>query len=163
MLPALARLEEIPGISRNAAQVIIAEAGLDMSRFPTAAHLVSWARLCPRTLQSGASERPGRTAKGNPYLKGVLGDAAAAAGKTSTFLGERYRRLARRRGKLKALVAIARTILVIVWHLLADRSARYRDLGMAYYISRLDTNRRVRNHVRQLEALGYTVTITQAA
>lgn len=163
VLPALARLEEIPGISRNAAQVIIAEAGLDMSRFPTAAHLVSWARLCPRTLQSGASERPGRTAKGNPYLKGVLGDAAAAAGKTSTFLGERYRRLARRRGKLKALVAIARTILVIVWHLLADRSARYRDLGMAYYISRLDTNRRVRNHVRQLEALGYTVTITQAA
>ena len=163
VLPALARLEEIPGISRNAAQVIIAEIGLDMSRFPTAAHLVSWARLCPRTLQSGASERPGRTAKGNPYLKGVLGDAAAAAAKTSTFLGERYRRLARRRGKLKALVAIARTILVIIWHLLADRTARYRDLGMAYYISRLDTNRRVRNHVRQLEALGYTVTLAQAA
>jgi transposase len=102
-------LAEIPGISRDAAQVIIAEVGLDMTRFPTAAHLVSWARLCPRILQSGARERPGRTAKGNPYLKGVLGNAAAAAGKTDTFLGERYRRLARRRGKLKAVVAIART------------------------------------------------------
>jgi transposase len=147
VLPAIDRLQEIPGISRNAAQVIIAETGLDMSRFPTAAHLVSWARLCPRTLQSGARERPGRTAKGNPYLKGVLGDAAAAAGKTDTFLGERYRRLARRRGKLKALVAIARTLLVIVWHLLADRATRYRDLGMDYYISRLDTGRRARSHV----------------
>src|SRR5579859_986927 len=127
--PAISRLEEVPGISRHAAQVIIAEIGLDMTRFPTAAHLVSWAKLCPRTLQPGARTRPGRTAKGNPYLKGVLGDAAAAAGKTDTFLGERYRRLVKRRGKLKALVAIARTILVIIWHLLADRGARYHDLG----------------------------------
>jgi transposase len=93
----------------------------------------------------------------------VLGDAAAAAGKTSTFLGERYRRLARHRGKLKALVAIARTLLVIVWHLLADRAARYRDLGVEYYLSRLDINRRARSHVRQLEALGFTVSIAQAA
>jgi hypothetical protein len=134
-----------------------------LSQFPTAGHLVSWARLCPRTLQSGGRERPGRTAKGNPYLKGVLGDAAAAAGKTDTFLGERYRRLARRRGKLKALVAIARTLLVILWHLLTDRAARYRDLGTDYYISRLDTDRRARSHIRQLEALGFTVTIAQAA
>ena len=161
--PAIARLQQVPGISRHAAQVIIAEAGLDMTRFPAAAHLVSWARLCPRTLQSGARERPGRTGKGNPYLKGVLGDAAAAAGKTDTFLGERYRRLVRRRGKLKALVAIARTILVIVWHLLADRAACYRDLGADYYASRLDTDRRARSHVRQLEALGFTVTLAHAA
>jgi transposase len=83
----------------------------------------------PRTLQSGARTRPGRTGKGNPYLKGVLGDAAAAAGKTDTFLRERYRWLVGRRGKLKALVAIARTILVIIWHLLADSAARYSDLG----------------------------------
>ena len=163
VLPAIDRLAEIPGISRDAAQVIIAEVGLDMSRFPTAAHLVSWARLCPRTLQSGARERPGRTAKGNPYLKGVLGNAAAAAGKTDTFLGERYRRLARRRGKLKAVVAIARTLLVIVWHLLAARAARYTDLGMDYYLSRLDINARARSHVRQLEALGFAVSIAQAA
>jgi transposase len=77
---AISRLEEVPGISQHAAQVIIAEIGLDVTRFPTAAHLVSWAKPCPRTLQSGARTRPGRTAKGNSYLKGVLGDAAAAAG-----------------------------------------------------------------------------------
>jgi transposase len=124
---------------------------------------VPWARLCPRALQSGARQRAGRTGKGNPCLKGVLGDAAAAAGKTSTFLGERYRRLARHRGKLKALVAIARTLLVIIWHLLTDRAARYRDLGTDYYISRLDTDRRARSHVRQLAAPGFTVTIAQAA
>jgi transposase len=163
VLPATARLQEIPGISRHAAQVIIAEIGLDMSRFPTPAHLVSWAKLCPRTLQSGARTRPGRTAKGNPYLKGVLGDAAAAAGKTGTFLGERYRRLLRRRGKLKALVATARTILVIIWHLLADRTASYRELGHGYHAARTGTSRRIRSHVRQLQALGYTVTLTPAA
>jgi transposase len=161
--PAIARLGEIPGISRHAAQVIIAEVGLDMTRFPTPAHLVSWAKLCPRTLQSGARTRPGRTAKGNPYLKGVLGDAAAAAGKTHTFLGERYRRLVRRRGKLKALVAIARSILVIVWHLLADRTARFQDLGASYHASRIDKNRKMRTHIRQLEALGYSVTLAPAA
>lgn len=161
-LPAISRLEEIPGISRHAAQVIIAEVGLDMSRFPTAGHLVSWARLCPRTLQSGARQKPGRTAKGNPYLKGVLGDAAAAAGKTSSFLGERYRRLVRRRGKLKALVAIARSLLVIIWHLLADRTARYDDLGDSYYITTVNTDRKIRSHIRQLEALGYTVTVAPA-
>ena len=163
-VPPLAdRLAEIPGISHHAAQVIIAEIGLDMTTFPTAAHLVSWAKLCPRTLQSGARTRPGRTAKGNPYLKGVLGDAAAAAGKTDTFLGERYRRLVKRRGKLKALVATARTILVIIWHLLADRAARFYDLGASYHTSRLDTDRRARSHIRQLQALGFTVTLTPAA
>jgi transposase len=118
----------------------------------------------PRTLQSGARTRPGRTGKGNPYLMGVLGDAAAAAGTTDTFLGERYRRLVRRRGKLKALVAaVARTILIIIWHLLADRAARYDDLGTGFYASNIDTSRRTRSHVRQLEALGYTVTLTPAA
>ena len=90
-----------------------------MSRFPTPEHLVSWAKLCPRTIQSGPVTRGGKTGKGNPYLKGALGEAAAAAAKTDTFLGERYRRLVKRRGKLKALVAVARSILVIVWHLLA--------------------------------------------
>ena len=161
--PMVDRLAEIPGISCHAAQVIIAEIGLDITTFPTAAHLVWWAKLCPRTLQSGARTRPGRTAKGNPYLKGVLGDAAAADGKTDTFLGERYRRLVKRRGKLKALVATTRTILVIIWHLLADRGARYHDLGAAFYTSRLDTDRRARSHIRQLQALGFTVTLTPAA
>jgi transposase len=163
VLPAVDRLDEVTGIGREAAQAIIAEIGLHMNAFPTAAHLVSWAKLSPRTIQSGAKNRSGKTGKGNPYLKGVLGEAAAAAGKTDTFLGERYRRLARRRGKLKALVAIARSILVIVWHLLTDRAARYHDLGAGYHASRIDQNRKMRNHVRQLEALGYTVNLAPAA
>ncbi|HLX48466.1 MAG TPA: IS110 family transposase [Streptosporangiaceae bacterium] len=163
VLPAVDRLDEITGIGRQAAQVIIAEIGLQMSVFPTPGHLVSWAKISPQTVQSGAKNRSGKTGKGNPYLKGVLGEAAAAAGRTDTFLGERYRRLARRRGKLKAMVAIARSILVIVWHLLADPAARYHDLGASYHASRIDKQRKTRNHVRQLEALGYTVTLTQAA
>ena len=163
VLPAVDRLDEITGIGREAAQAIIAEIGLHMSAFPTPGHLVSWAKISPQTVQSGATNRSGKTGKGNPYLKGVLGEAAAAAGRTDTFLGERYRRLARRRGKLKAMVAIARSILVIVWHLLTDRSTRYHDLGASYHASRIDQNRKMRSHVRQLEALGYTVTLATAA
>jgi transposase len=163
VLPALARLDEIPGISQAGAQGILAEIGLDMSRFPTAGHLVSWARLSPRTIQSGAKNSSGKTGKGNPYLKGILGEAAAAAARTDTFLGERYRRLVKRIGKLKALVAVARSILVITWHLLSDPAARFRELGSAYHASRTGTQRKARGHTRQLEALGYTVTLTQAA
>lgn len=162
-LPALDRLDEIPGLARRGAQVILAEIGLNMAQFPTAGHLVSWTRLCPRTIQSGPTRRAGRTGKGNPYLKGVLGEVAAAAAKTNTFLGERYRRLVKRRGKLKALVAVARSILVIIWHLLADPTLRYRDLGADHHTLRLDTRRKTRDHIRGLEALGYTVTLTAAA
>ncbi|HET8682019.1 MAG TPA: IS110 family transposase [Micromonosporaceae bacterium] len=157
------RLAAIPGISPEGAQVIIAEIGLDMTRFPTAGHLVSWAKLCPRTIQSGARHKTGRTPKGNPYLKGVLGQAAGAAARTSTFLGERYRRIVRRRGKGKALVAVARSILVIIWHLLTDPATSFRDLGVDYHLTRLDQDRKIRNHVRQLEALGYQVTLAPAA
>jgi transposase len=163
LLPTPDRLDEVPGIGSKAAQVIIAEIGLDMGQFPTPAHLVSWAKLSPRTIQSGAKHRAGTTGKGNPYLKGVLGEAAAAAAKTNTFLGERYRRLVKRRGKLKALVAVARSILVIVWHLLADPTARFHDLGADFYTNRTDTDRKTRNHIRQLQALGFTVTLTPAA
>ena len=163
VLPAVARLDEVTGIGAPAAQVIIAEVGLNMGVFPTPGHLVSWAKLSPRTIQSGPKNRSGPAGDGNPYLKGVLGEAAAAAARTSTFLGERYRRIARRRGKLRALVAVARSILVIVWHLLADPAARFRELGAGYYASRTDTDRKTRNHVRQLEALGFTVTLAQAA
>src|SRR6476619_2654155 len=151
------RLDEIPGISPGLAQIILAEIGLDMSRFPTAAHLVSWAKLCPRTIQSGTIQRSGKTGRGHPYLKGALGEAAAAAAKTNTFLGQRYRRIVKRRGKLKALVAVARSILVIVWHLLADPLARFHDLGPDYLA------RRMRNHIAQLTALGYRVTVEPAA
>jgi transposase len=157
------RLDEVPGIGALNAQDILAEIGTDMSRFPTPEHLVSWARLCPRTIQSGPVTRAGKTGKGNPYLKGALGEAAAAAAKTDTFLGERYRRLVKRRGKLKALVAVARSILVIIWHLLANPAARFRDLGPDYHTNRIAIERRLRNHIGQITAMGYRVTLEPAA
>jgi len=162
-LSTVERLDEIPGISVGNAQDILAEIGLDMSRFPTPEHLVSWAKLCPRTIQSGPVTRAGKTGKGNPYLKGALGEAAAAAAKTNTFLGERYRRLVKRRGKLKALVAVARSILVIIWHLLANPAARFCDLGPDYHTNKAVIERRIRNHIAQLTAMGYRVTLEPAA
>jgi transposase len=160
-LSVVERLDEVTGIGLHTAHVIIAEVGLDMHQFPTPGHLVSWAKISPRTIQSGTRTRPGKTGKGNGYLKGALGEAATAAAKTNTFLGERYRRLVKRRGKLKALVAIARSILVIVWHLLADPTARYHDLGADFYAKRIDKNRRRRHLTGQLEALGYRVTLEE--
>jgi transposase len=162
-LTAIERLDEIPGISPLGAQIILAEVGLDMSRFPTANHLASWAKLTPRTIQSGTRHRAGKTGKGNPYLKGLLGEAAAAAAKTNTFLGERYRRIVKRCGKLKALVAVARSILIIVWHLLADPTKRFNDLGADYHMTRINKGRKIRHLVQQLEALGQAVTLQPAA
>jgi transposase len=162
-LPAVPRLAEIPGLGPAGAQAILAEVGLDMTRFPTPQHLVSWAKLCPRTIQSGTKTTSGKAGKGNPYLKGVLGTAAATAARTDTFLGERYRRLVKRRGKLKALVGVARSTLIVVWHLLADPTARFHDLGSEYYSTQITKERKTRNHIRQLEALGYTVTLAPAA
>lgn len=162
-LPVIDRLDEVPGIGSRAAQVIIAEIGLDMAQFPTAGHLVSWAKVAPRTVQSGPRTRSGKAEKGNRYLKGVLAEVATGAAKTDTFLGERYRRLVRRRGKQRALVAVSRSILVIVWHLLSDPAARFADLGPDYYDKRIDKDRRTRNLVRQLNALGLQVTLNPAA
>jgi transposase len=163
VLPAVARLAEIPGLSENLARAIIAETGLDMTRFPTAAHLVSWAGLCPSARQSGPRSRPGKKGHGDTWLRGSLGQAATGAARTPTFLGERYSRIVRRRGKAKAQVAVARSILVIIWHLLKNPQARYTDLGPGYYQSRTDTDRKLRNHIRQIQALGFDVTITKAA
>jgi transposase len=164
VLAAAARLDEIPGISLELAAAIIAETGLDMSTFPTAAHLVSWAQLCPSTSQSGPRTRHGKTGQGSTYLRGCLGQAATGAAATSgTYLAERHRRIARRRGGAKAQVATARAILVIIWHLVASPEARYADLGPGYYERHTDKNKKTRSHIRQLEALGYTVTLSQAA
>jgi transposase len=162
--PAVDRLDEIPGVGITAARVIIAEVGVDMSRFPTAAHLASWARFAPGVNESaGKKKDTGSTGHGNRYLARALGEAAVAAGKTDTFLGERYRRIARRRGKKRAIVAVGRSILVIVWHLLSDPEARFVDLGSDYYDTRIGPERKKRNHIRQLEALGYKVTLEPAA
>ena len=161
---AVERLDEITGVGRIAAQVIIAEIGLDMGRFPTPAHLASWARFAPGVKESaGKKKGKNATGHGNPYLARVLGEAAVATGRTSTFLGERYRRIARRRGAKRAIVAVGRSILIIIWHLLADPDVRYHDLGPGFYHTRVNAERTKRNHVRQLEALGYKVTLQPAA
>lgn len=161
---AVDRLDEITGVGRFAAQVIIAEVGLDMSRFPTPNHLASWARYAPGIKESaGRTRGSSSTGRGNPYLARVLGEAAIGASKTNTFLGERYRRIARRRGKQRAIVAIGRSLLIIVWHVLSDDQQHYRDLGPDHYDKRIGPERLKRNHIRQLEALGYTVTLEPAA
>ena len=158
------RLDEITGVGRTAAQLILAEVGTDMARFPTAGHLTSWAKFTPGVKQSaGKTKGKSSTGHGNRYLAGVLGEAAVAAGRTDTFLGERYRRIARRRGTKRAIVAVGRSILVIVWHLLADPTARFHDLGPGFYDTRINAERSKRNHIRQLEALGYKVTLQPAA
>jgi transposase len=158
------QLDEICGVGRTAAQVIIAEIGVDMGRFPTPAHLASWARFAPGVKES-AGKRKGNatTGHGNRYLARVLGEAAVAAGRTNTFLGERYRRIARRRGAKRAIVAVGRSILIIIWHLLSDPDAHFHDLGPGFYDTHNNADRRKRNHVRQLEALGYKVTLQPAA
>jgi transposase len=156
------RLDEIPGVGARVAQIIIAEIGTNMAQFPTPGHLASWAKLSPQTIQSGPRTAAGRTGKGNPYLKGALGEAAAAAARTDTFLGAHYKRTARRRGKQKALVALSRKILEIAWHLLTDPDTRYVELGSDHH-TRINTERKTRNLVHQLQALGHTVTLNPAA
>ena len=162
--PAAARLDDIPGIGPVAAAAIIAELGVGMSRFPTAGHLCSWAKFSPG-IKSSAGKTKGNAASGhgNPYLARVLGEAAACAGRGDTFLGARYRRIARRRGKPRAAVAVGRSMLVSIWHLLADANSRFEDLGADHYTRLVDPDTKKRNYIRQLEALGYTVTLTAAA
>jgi len=155
------RLDEITGVGVRNAQVTIAELGTDMSVFPTPGHAAAWARLTSRTLQSGTTARPGRTGKGNPYLRGALGQSVMAAARTDTRLGEQYRRIARRRGKQKAIVAVSRVICEISAILIADPGARFTDLGAGYY-SALNPRRQTRSRIRELERLnpGMKVTVT---
>ena len=161
---AAARLDTIPGIGAVAAQIIIAEIGVDMSRFPSPAHLASWARFAPGVKESaGKSKGNGSTGHGNRYLARVLGEVAIGVSRTDTFLGERYRRIARRRGKKKAIVAIGRSVLTIVWHLLSDPDTEFIDLGPDHYDQARGTQRAIRSHVRQLQALGYQVTLQPVA
>lgn len=162
--PEVGRLDAIPGIAAITAQAIIAEIGVDMSRFPTAGHLASWAKFCPGVKQSAGKDRGrGATGHGNKYLARALGEAAAAAARTNTFLGERYRRIARRRGKKKAIVAIGRSILTCIWHILSSDQTTFVDLGPDHYDNRGGTQRAVRNHIRGLQTLGYQVTLQATA
>ncbi len=159
------RLDEITGVGRACAHVIIAELGTDAGQFPTAGHAAAWARLVPLADQSGATTKPGKTGNGNRWLRGALGAAAMTCSKTKdTFLGERYRRIRRRRGKNKAMVAIARNILEIAYLLIADPTMRFHDLGADYY-TRLNPERQTRNKIRDLERLnpGMKVTLVPTA
>ena len=154
------QLDAVHGIGPTGAQDIIAETGTDMTVFPTASHLASWARWSPQVKQS-AGKRKGRnaTGRGNPYLGAALGEAVICAGRTQSYLGAKYRRLARRMPKKKALVATGNSMLAIVHALLSDPEASYYDLGPDYYEQRMHARRQARNHVRSLERLGYKVTI----
>jgi transposase len=160
---AVARLIEIPGVGVVAAHVLIAEIGVDMGRFPTAGHLASWARFAPVVNESAGRKKKSSTGRGNRYLARTLGEAVVACSRTDTFLSQRYRRLARRRGKQKAIVAVGRSLLIIIWHLLANPEAHFNDLGPAFYDNRANDSRRMRSHLAGLQAPGYKVTLEPAA
>jgi transposase len=156
----------IPGIAERAAQVVISEIGVEMARFPTAGHLASWAGLCPGNNESAGKHRSGTTRKGSKELRAVLIECAWCAGRTDTYVGAQFRRFHRRfgrKGGKKAAVATAHTLIVIIWHVLAESTA-YRDLGSDYFTRRIDSpDARKRRLIRELEALGHKVTIESAA
>jgi transposase len=156
----IAQLDAVPGTGVITAQDVIAEIGTDMTVFPAAAHLVSWAKWCPQVAQSGGKRKGANASgRGNRYLGAALGEAAVSAGRTQSFPGAKYRRLVKRMPKRKALVATGNSLLTIYHALLSDPAATYTDLGTGYYEQRANIRRQVRNHVRAIERHGYKVTI----
>ena len=154
----IARMDEIPGVGRRTAEVILAEIGLDMGRFPTDKHLSSWSGMCPGNHESAGKRKSGKTRKGSPWLRSALVEAAhAAARKKGSYLSSLSHRLAARRGKKKATVAVGHSLLVIIYHLLQE-GTHYQDLGASYYDER-DREAATRRAVRRLERLGYQVTL----
>jgi transposase len=155
----VALLDTIPGIDRRAAEVILAEIGVDMGQFPTAAHLASWAGVCPGNNESAGKRRSGRTRKGSKWLGGCLGEVAKAASRTKgTYLSTQYHRLRGRRGPGKATMAVAHSVLVIAYHVL-DQGLPYQELGDDYFQRRHSAEHYQRQLVRQLERLGHKVTL----
>jgi transposase len=158
----LARLDSIPGINRRTAEVILAEIGVDMSVFPSAAHLASWAALCPGNNESAGKHKSGKTRKGNRWLRTALIEAAAGASRAKdSALQARFRRVLRHRGPKKAIVALAHTLLRIVYHVLADGTT-YLELGGDYY-DRQHRQRLTRRAIQLLQRQGYRVTLGSAA
>lgn len=159
MEEAVALLQTIPGVGPIAAATIVAEIGTDMSRFPSAKHLASWAGVCPGNKQSGGKRLSSKPTAGNRWLKAVLGEVAWGVARTrDNYLAAQYHRIARRRGKYRAAGAIAHSVLVIVYHMLRDKRP-YTDLGGDYF-EKLDTARLERHHVNRLKQLGYEVVLT---
>jgi transposase len=153
--------DAIPGVGVSTAQEVLAELGTDMSRFPTAAHLAAWAKVCPGNHESAGKRKSGRTGHGNPWLCSALVEAAWGAARTKgSYLAAQYRRLAARRGDKRAIMAVAHSILVIIYHLLRDGTS-YQDLGANYFDER-DRLATVRRAVRRIERLGYKVTLEAA-
>ncbi len=151
----------IPGVARRSAEVIIAETGGDMTKFPTAKHLVSWAGVCPGNDQSAGKRRSGKTTKGSKWLRATLTESAKAAARTkNTYLAAQYARLRVRRGANKATVAVASSILTAVWHMLSTGET-YVDLGGDYF-ARRNPERATKRLVAQLEKLGHVVTLQTA-
>ena len=157
----LEQAESMPGWGRRAAQDAVAETGVDMTRFRTGGHLSSWAGKTPLDNQSGKRTGRARSKKGNRYLAAITGETAAAVSRTQTREGARYRRLARRRGKAKALVATGNTQLKVYHKLLSNPGTRYEDLGADYYERQRDVRRQVSHHVGKLGALGFEVTLAR--
>jgi transposase len=163
MQEALPRLVEVPGIAARATENILAEIGTNMEQFPTAGHLSSWVGMCPGNNESAGKRKSGRTTKGNQWLRATLVQVAWAASHTKdTYLAAQYRRLAGRRGKKRALVAVAHSILVIIYHLLKKPGTSYRDLGPGY-LDQLQSKQLTSHLVRRLERLGYKVSLEQTA
>jgi transposase len=157
----VARLQSIPGVDRGAAETIVAEVGVDMSRFPSAGHLASWVGICPGNYESAGKRQRGTTRKGNRWLKTMLVECGWGAGRARrTYLGAQYARLSRRRKK-KAAMAVGHSILVAAYHILRDR-VPYRDLGPNHF-DRLASQRLTRHYIHRLEQLGHRVTIESAA
>jgi transposase len=156
---AIERLQSIPGIHQESAIAIVAEIGVDMGRFPSAKHLASWAGVCPGNRQSGGKRLRSTTTHGNPALRGILAEVVWVIAHTKdNYLAAQFHRLARRLGKKKAVVAVSHSLLTIIYHILRTNTP-YADLG-ADYFDRLDTARIQQHHIRRLEQLGYTVTLT---
>ncbi len=157
------RLDTIPGIAKRCAEIVIAEIGDDMNRFPTPGHLASWAGLCPGNNESAGKHKPTGTRSGNPYLTSALVEAAWAAIRTKDcYLALRFQRIRKRRGEQRALIAIAHTLLIICWHVLADNTV-YNELGPDYLAGKDQPDRRRRHLVAQLEQLGYAVELAPVA
>ncbi len=156
----LRALDEIPGVARRSAECFLAETGVDMSRFPSARHLASWARICPGLHESAGKRGSGATGHGNPWLRSALVEMAHGANHSRSYLTAQYRRIAARRGKKRAAVAVGHSILVTAYHILRD-GTRYQDLGPGYFDER-DRQAVVRRAVRRIEHLGFKVTIEEA-
>jgi transposase len=153
-------LDTIPGINRKAAELIVAEIGTDMSRFPSDSHIASWAGLCPGNNESAGKKKNSSTHDGNKHIRAVMVEAALANRNAKSYFASQYKRIAARRGKKRAAIAVAHSMLIVVYHMISKRQP-YQELGQDYF-DKLNSQYRAKKLIKQLESLGYTVTKEQA-